>query len=427
MAGFNFAKGNAKKLSTLPFYACGVLASVLIPRSASRWVFGCGSGIGEGSLALFHHSHSADPQLRLDWLARDDQDIAAAAALGIRATAKSSLRGLWLTLRAGVVVVTHGFGDVNRYGLRGAFIAQLWHGIPLKLIQLDSAATLRISIPLLTRQVSALLRRFYRGGYRRNICLIPAASELVAGRLRTAFGLPDDRVVVTGDPRDDVLSDGSSTDRRSSARSTLFDALGIADSAQRIVLFAPTWRDGAADPGLPEARDWPTIDEWLTQHDSLLVVRPHPLGVGNYSTGAAHSQRVRMLTSAQQSDLTPILSAVDFLVTDYSSVAFDFSLTGGPIFFIAADADSYSGSRGLYEPYRAFSAGRSVRSWAELLQQLEQFDSDPVWASAVLLHTASLKARHFAFDDGGNTGRVYFEIRRRLARSRTRRAGTSPG
>ena len=43
-------------------------------------------------------------------------------------------RGWWATARAGVVVVTHGQGDVNRYATSGAFLVQLWHGIPLKRI-----------------------------------------------------------------------------------------------------------------------------------------------------------------------------------------------------------------------------------------------------------------------------------------------------
>ena len=202
--GFSFASGNVKKLAAVPLYALGAAASALIPRSDDLWVFGCGSGIGEGSLALFRYARQMDAGLRLTWLARDDRDLATATALGIPAVLKSSRRGLWLTLRARVAVVTHGFGDANRYGLRGTVVVQLWHGIPLKLIQLDSAATTRISVPLLSAQLRGLLRRFYRGGYRA-IALMPAASELVASRLRSAFALPADRVVVTGDERRRVV------------------------------------------------------------------------------------------------------------------------------------------------------------------------------------------------------------------------------
>ena len=143
IAPVTFAAGNARKLLALPAYGLGALASVVVPRRRDLWVFGSGPGIGEGALALYRTVKHENPALSLLWLARDDRDLATAAELGIPAVLKSSRRGLWATLRARVIVVTHGFGDANRYGLRGGFVVQLWHGIPLKLINLDSPATLR--------------------------------------------------------------------------------------------------------------------------------------------------------------------------------------------------------------------------------------------------------------------------------------------
>jgi CDP-glycerol glycerophosphotransferase len=411
--GFSFASGNAKKLAALPLYVLGAVASVFVPRLDGHWVFGCGSGIGEGSLALYRHASGADVGLRLTWLARDERDVAAAAALGIPAVLKMSRRGFWLTLRARVAVVTHGFGDVNRFGQRGAVIVQLWHGIPLKLIQLDSAATTRISVPVVSDQLRGLLRRFYRRGYRA-ISLMPAASELAAARLRSAFALPKDRVVVTGDPRDDVLSRDEPLERSRAARAALAAALDTDLGDSRLLLYAPTWRDGEADPAVPSADEWSRIDAWLRDSDAMLVVRPHPNGVGDYAAGIAGSHRIHLLSSARQSDLTPILDAVGLLITDYSSVAFDYSLTGGPILFIAPDEESYTASRGLYEPYREFSGGREVRSWTGILEQLARFDANPEWAAVVRAHSAALASRHFTFRDGRNTERVYSEIVRRL-------------
>ena len=413
MPGFSFASGNAKKLAALPLYALGAVASMFVPRLESHWVFGCGSGIGEGSLALYHYARGADATLRLTWLARDERDLAAATALGIPAVLKLSRRGLWLTLRARVAVVTHGFGDVNRFGQRGAVIVQLWHGIPLKLIQLDSAATTTISVPLVSMQLRSMLRRFYRRGYR-GISLMPAASELVAARLRTAFALPADRVVVTGDPRDDVLSNGDPRERQRVARAVLVGALDDDPGDRRLLLYAPTWRDGEADPGVPTAEEWCRIDAWLRDSGAMLIVRPHPNGVGDYSAGIAGSPRIQLLSSTPQSDLTPVLDAVDLLITDYSSVAFDFCLTGGPILFIAPDEENYTASRGLYEPYREFSGGREVRSWTAILDQLDRFDTDPEWAAMVRAHSAALASRHFTFRDGRNTERVFCELTRRL-------------
>lgn len=414
--GFSFATGNAKKLAALPLYALGAVASMFAPRLDHVWVFGCGSGIGEGSLALYRHAKQADARLRLIWLARDDRDLAAAAALGIPSVLKTSVQGLRLTLRARVAVVTHGFGDVNRYGLRGAVVVQLWHGIPLKLIQLDSSATTRITVPVVSAQVRGLLRRLYRRAYR-GISLMPAASELAASRLRTAFALPADRVVVTGDPRDDVLSGGDPHEREQAARTVLSAALQTDLDDCRVLLYAPTWRDGEADPAVPSTDEWSRIDAWLHDAQAVLAVRPHPHGVGDYAAGIASSERIHLLSSDRQSDLTPILAGVQLLITDYSSVAFDYSLTGGPILFIAPDEESYTISRGLYEPYREFSGGREVRSWTGILDQLARYDTNPHWATSVRAHSVALGDRHFAFRDGHNTERVYSELVRRLKES----------
>lgn len=413
MPGFSFAKGNAAKLLALPLYALGAIASMLVPRSNSQWVFGCGSGVGEGSLALIRYVRATDPQIHTTWLARDPAEQDAAEALGLASVVKTSARGLLLTLRARVIVITHGFGDANRYGSRGAFVAQLWHGVPLKLIQLDSSATTRVRIPIVGQQGSTLLRRFYRRGYR-TISLMPAASELAASRLRTAFQLAADRVVVTGDPRDDILSAATPTARRETSREVLFAALETPVTTGRVLLFAPTWRDGEADPVLPTDHEWRAIGDWLESADAMLVVRPHPLGIGDYAAGAGVSARVHLLGSNRLTDVTTILSAVDLLITDYSSIAFDYSLTGGPVLFIAPDEDAYASSRGLYEPYRQFSGGRQTRSWTALIAQLRRFDSDPEWAESVRAHSQALRERHFAFDDGHNTERVYEQILREL-------------
>jgi CDP-glycerol glycerophosphotransferase len=412
--GFSFAKGNAKKLSSLPLYGLGALASLVVPRTNQQWVFGSGSGVGEGALELFRFARTENPLLGLTWLARDTKELADATALGIPAVVKSSARGLWLTLRARVVVVTHGFGDVNRFGTRGAFVVQLWHGIPLKLIQLDSPVTTSGGILSRLPQLGNILRRAYKRGYR-GISLMPSASRLVASRLQTAFGLDSDRIVVTGDPRDDALSRGTAEERFADARALLFERLHLGPGFQpRVLLYSPTWRDGAPDPGAPDDEEWARIGAYLEASDSLLVVRPHPHGVGDYARGFGVSDRIVLLASNVQADVTPILPGVDLLITDYSSIAFDFSLTGGPILFLAPDQDSYAASRGLYEPYREFSGGREVRSWSALLDQLARYDRDPDWAAQLRVHSKRLGDRHFAYRDGRNTERVYGEILDRL-------------
>jgi CDP-glycerol glycerophosphotransferase len=411
--GFTFAAGNAKKVLALPGYALGALASLLVPRRRDLWVFGSGPGIGEGALALYRTAQCADPAREYLWLARDERDLAAAGELGIPAVLKSSRRGLWSTMRARVVVVTHGFGDANRYGIRGAFVVQLWHGIPLKLINLDSPATLRTRLLPDSALVRRVMRVMYRGAAR-SIDVMPAASEISARRLRTAFDLPADRVVATGDPRDDVLLRGTEAERTTTARALLFSQLGIADDAQRVLLYAPTWRDGDLDPAIPSLDEWSSIVGLLERTDSMLVVRPHPHGVGDYAAGFSLSPRIRLLSSRECTDVTPILSAVDLLITDYSSIAFDFALTGRPIVFLAPDVESYAASRGLYEPYAWFSGGSESSDWPGALGLIASVIADPATRDRLSGHSEALVASHHKFRDGENTARVYSLITSRL-------------
>ncbi|MCU1543570.1 MAG: glycosyl/glycerophosphate transferase [Microbacteriaceae bacterium] len=411
--GFTFAAGNAKKILALPGYALGAMATLFVPRRRDLWVFGSGPGIGEGALALYRVVRREDPERTLLWLARDDADLAAAARMGVPAILKSSRRGFWATLRARVIIVTHGFGDANRYGMTGAFVVQLWHGIPLKLINLDSPATVRTSL----LPDSALVRGGLRAMYRRaahTIDFMPAASEVSARRLRTAFDLPEQRVVVTGDPRDDVLLLGTDAQRRASARALLYAGLGRSATTRRVLLYAPTWRDGEADPGIPSDEEWGRIVRMLDESDSLLVVRPHPHGVGDYARGFAMSDRVVLLSPRACTDVTPALPAVDVLITDYSSIAFDFALTGRPIVFLAPDVESYSASRGLYAPYESFSGGTEVADWPHAVDRLESVIADPRARKRAAEQSEALASAHHAFRDGRNTDRVYLQIVSRL-------------
>ena len=408
MASFSFGTGNAAKLARIPLYGLGRLGTLLVPRGR-RWVFGCGAGIGDGALALQRHAAAEGHQTL--WLTANDREAREAAALGIRTVPKSGLRGWWATARAGVLVVTHGLGDVNRYGNGGAFVVQLWHGIPLKRIGLDSPATTQVpavpGAPLLRRLVGVL----YRAAAQR-IRVLPAASDRARGRLESAFGLGGDRVVVTGEPRVDVLSAGSIAQRRTAARSVLTAAAGEIPADARIVLYAPTWRDGASDPSVPTAREWIDIIRVLEERDAVLLVRSHPLGAGLYAPSLP-STRVRMLPSAVLSDVTPALAAVDVLVTDYSSLAYDVGLLAMPVLFLAPDAEDYARTRGFYGRYRDVAATGAAADWTQLLAQLDALLGDSAAFDAASARSATLSAEMHAFRDGENTRRVYQAIRSR--------------
>lgn len=408
MASFSFGTGNAAKLLRIPLYAVGRIGTLLVPRGR-QWVFGCGAGIGDGALALWRMAEQRGQAVL--WLTTSAREEADAAARGIRTVPKTSLRGWWATARAGVLVVTHGFGDVNRYAISGGFVVQLWHGIPLKRIGLDSPVTTQVpALPgaVLLRKVVAFL---YRSAAQR-IRVIPAASHRSRGRLESAFGLSGDRVLVTGEPRVDVLSAGTVEERQATASALLAQAVGPIPEGARVVLYAPTWRDGAVDPAVPDATEWVRIICLLEQQNAVLAVRSHPLGAGGYAPPWP-SSRVRMLGTDVLADVTPALPAVDVLVTDYSSLAYDVGLLRMPVLYLAPDVDDYARTRGFYGRFDEVSQGEHVSNWHDAAERLERLLSDAHAFTAASERSAALSARMHAFRDGHNTRRVYEAIRAR--------------
>ena len=416
MASFSFGAGNAGKLARIPLYAAGRLAGVVIPRTAGEWVFGSAAGLADGGWALWTEAverHGADGI----WLTGTPDQAREAQRRGIRWAPKSSLRGYWRTARARVVVVTHGFGDVNRYAVSGAFVVQLWHGIPLKRIGLDSPETLRSRFLPRSRVVTALLRAMYRRAGA-DIAVLPAASQLVRGRLESAFGLPAGRVVVTGEPRVDVLSTGTAEERRAAGRKIVEAATGAAAPGTRFVLYAPTWRDGDEDPSIPDAAEWRLILDVLERHDAVLLVRPHHLGAGRYAPPAG-SDRVRLMGSDVVPDVTPALAGMDVLITDYSSLAYDAGLIPLPVLYLAPDLEAYAARRGFYGTYAEVAGPDPASGWETACRQLDAVLSDPAVRDERVARSRRLSERVHAFRDGGNTARVHRVIQAGLtARSK---------
>ena len=409
-AGFGFARSNLSKLIALPKYLLSVLFSWFVPRAAERWVFGSGAGVGEGALALAKELRSQDPSAVISWLVADETEAETARSHGFTPVLRAGWRGYWVTLRAGTIVVTHGLGDANRFGVFGGRTVQLWHGAPLKRLHLDSPVTTKVAGPA---PVRALLRRMYLAGAR-EVSLFVAGSQIAAERLRTAFRVDPGLVRVLGDPRDDELAlDVADAHRASAARARIITLLGSEGRAipehAPVVLYAPTWRDGEVDPAAPSGDEAAAVLEMLERTGIHLVLRSHPLGLGAYES--LDSSHVHRLGADLVRDITPDLAAFDAVITDYSSIAIDFALTGRPIVWFAPDLERYTETRGLYEPLEVTSRGRVEREWAGVARRLEELAAGGPELRAARRETRDLAARFHAFPAGGAAARVLAQIR----------------
>lgn len=409
-SAYSFASANLAKLASLPRYALGAIHSLSVHRDPNLWVIGSDFGLSDGGWAFYQAAQRLPDPPRIVWQVTTQRQRDQAIAAGVAWVDRDSTQGYRLALQAGVIAVTHGLGDVNRYAQRGAIIVQLWHGSPLKKLNLDSPSVLNLGPLERVPGLARLLRTMYRTGTK-SISVFPVACEEFAVSMRTAFALSDQQVLAIGEPRGDELFDGTAAELR--ARSRALWEQTIPDLAERrLILQAPTWRDGEVDPTIPTADDWARIEEFCDRTDSVLVIRPHPKSVGDYHYS---SNRIQIIDGSRQPQIMPLLWGVDVLITDYSSILFDYAVTDNPIVCLAPDLEHYEATRGLYIDYTDICGeGGLLRTWDEVITRMDSWsEADALTADRA--RTRAIFDRFITHRDGRNAERTVERVLELLA------------
>src|SRR5690606_21622508 len=196
------------------------------------------------------------------------------------------------------------------------------------------------------------------------------------------FGKP---IWVDGYPRNDLFAHGDPAPIRA--------ALGIGPE-ERVLLYAPTWRDDRA-----EMVDFVDPEDLAARTDSVVLVRGHSrtLSSGRDRSGA------RVIDVTGYPETARLLLIADALITGYSSVMFDFSVTDRPMYFLVPDLEHYRGElRGFYFDLAERAPGPLVRSEEELVQALADADGAAAYADRY----EAWKAQFNRLDDGGAADRV---------------------
>ncbi len=287
---------------------------------------------------------------------------------------------------------------VTRHLVKGPKVVyvQAWHGSPIKVIGLDEPAPKY-------RNGAAHRRRMLRDVAKWDFLL--SNSEAYTRIYRSAFGY-EGEVLEIGYPRNDILVNDDGSHRARARRE-----LGIADD-ELVVLYAPTWRDNAhAKSGgfyQPALVDWDLLDNSLPEN-TVILNRLHQHVVSDAST----SLPGRVKDVSRHEDVTELILASDVLVSDYSSMIYDYALTGRPILLHAPDLDRYrTGVRPFYFDYESWAPGPITSSTAELAEALLSL------ASVASEHSASYKSfvnKFCTFEDGRSSERLVAKLLERTS------------
>ena len=201
----------------------------------------------------------------------------------------------------------------------------------------------------------------------------------------------------TGYPRNDRLC--NATDSEVELTRT---ALGIRPG-KTAVLYAPTFRD--YQRGLQPVLDFARLSRELGP-DYVLLVRAHYYFNDSLVAGDGALELVdsgRILDVSKHPSVEELCLASDVLLTDYSSIMFDYAVLDRPIVIYAPDWETYVNCRGVYFDIMKDSPGLVATTEDELLKA---FLSGAVWCPAASAARARLRQRFCQFDDGLAAERV---------------------
>lgn len=234
---------------------------------------------------------------------------------------------------------------------------QTWHGTPLKRIGND------VPPSALSLRYRELMAREANEGWN----LLLAQSAWASLTLEAAFSYKGP-VASLGYPRNDALAD---PDTYASLRSTTRQRLGISGS-QRAVLYAPTWRDNLKE----QSGNYSSVDLLDVNRTSeslgsntVILYRGH----SNTLSASRRALKPEVIDVSRVPDINSLIAASDTLVTDYSSIMFDYAVTRKPMLFLCPDMEQFAtGTRGLYLDFGRIAPGPVFTKRTELVAHLKE-------------------------------------------------------
>ena len=352
--------------------------SFVVPRRGDLWVFGAPQDTFSGNpkhLFLWVAQHRRD--VEAVWVTGSARTAALLRARGYRCELRWSAAGVRAAARARYHVVANDASDTCLALAGGARVVNLWHGVGVKRILREA----RVG------RNAALARRLWRpdvylrSGHRfRRPAMVAATSPTMSAHFARSFDVPAARCPVVGYPRVDPLVDEGL--RALCLTFGDYDALRSRLAGRTVYLYAPTLRDddeGFLDEALP---DLAALSRALRPTRGVLVLKLHPSTAARVDARLAGADDV--VVWPEDLDLYPVLDEVDCLVTDYSSLLYDYlAVRGSGVVIYAHDLQRYvSKDRDLALGFEENVVGARAASFEQLCEVLASgaalADLDPV-------------------------------------------------
>lgn len=344
---------------------------------------------------LFLYICNLNSDYKIIYLCDDKEMIKKFNARGFKNVFKrKSFKGFYYSLKSKFWVTDYDVCAVSNIFLSyGAICLNLWHGIPLKKIVFDNPKTEQPSKNPMVK-------------FLRNIVKIKDIFFFVSGEYekncyKTAFLTEGKNIIITGSPRCDVLKNDIMNSDLFSEKD--FEKIRYFKNAgKKVFIYMPTFRDNGEDVSsfITDTK----IREFFKKNNSVLFCKLHPADKNSLDIKSDEAIYIVNKTT----DVYALLKYTDALITDYSSVYFDYLLLDKPIIYYPKDIKKYDIERGFYAPYSEMTAGIKVYSDNELVNSIQGIiDGNDSFKEQRKL----LRDKMFSYQDGKNCERVFDWIR----------------
>lgn len=241
---------------------------------------------------------------------------------------------------------------------------QTWHGTPLKRLANDMKV---VRMPGTT--TANYKKNFYAETSRWDYLVSP--NRYSTNIFKTAFWMDEERTWEIGYPRNDVLVNRSNDQEYINQ---IKKDLNLPED-KKVIMYAPTWRDDEFVKKGQYLFDLKINLENLQKElgeNYVILLRMHYLIANALDLNGYEDFAIDV---SNYSDISELYLISDALITDYSSVMFDFGILKRPQYFFAYDIEKYDkGLRGFYMDYMNDLPGEIITDEFKLAEELKNID-----------------------------------------------------
>ena len=324
-------------------------------RKKNKWLIGNKTGWSDNSkyIALFL-SQKKDTNIRPIWIAKTKNERDIVRANHIESYAKWSVRGVFHALTGGVFIYSSSISDINYWASGKALKINLWHGVGLKKLGMKYSDVYNPK-----SLVSKIVTPFF---YDQPTYFI-GPSPMMARHFADCYQMEEGQMLQLGYPRCDFLN--ASIEEimyhiKNHEPKEMYNLVVSLEKYHKVYIYMPTFRDDQHDFIAKSGIDFYQFNKLLQKRNELLILKLHPATRLKNNHFEDFSNIVQLDKSL---DIYPILPFTNVLITDYSSIYYDYILMPGKeVILFPFDYDEYKrNSRDLAFDYLTYTSG--IKAW----------------------------------------------------------------